>query len=148
MKKGTDYIGVGVGALIIKEGKLLIQKRGKKTNNQRGKWEIPGGGVEWGETFKDALKREVKEEIGVEIEVISQFGLWDEILVEEKQHWVAPTFICKIKKGTPKIMEPEKSEEIGWFTLKEADKLDLSYITRKDIDLLIEKFPQGLPLDI
>ena len=63
MKKGVDYIGVGVGAAIFnREGKLFLTLRGKKAKNERGKWEIPGGGVEFGETFEQALKRELKEE--------------------------------------------------------------------------------------
>lgn len=46
MKKGIDYIGVAVGAMIFnEEGKLFLTKRGKKARNERGCWEIPGGGV-------------------------------------------------------------------------------------------------------
>ena len=63
MKKGTDYIGVGVGAAIFnEEGKLFITLRGEKAKNERGKWEIPGGGVEFGEKLEQALKREMMEE--------------------------------------------------------------------------------------
>lgn len=69
MKRGIDYIGVGVGAAIFNtEGKLFITLRGKEAKNERGKWEIPGGSVEFGETFQEAIKREIKEEVGVEVE--------------------------------------------------------------------------------
>lgn len=45
MKKGVDFIGVGVGAAIFnKDRKLLLGLRGKEAQNERGKWEIPGGG--------------------------------------------------------------------------------------------------------
>ncbi|MBD3279522.1 MAG: NUDIX domain-containing protein, partial [Candidatus Pacebacteria bacterium] len=61
-KAGKDHIGVGVGALIFNdEGHLLLTLRGEKAKNERGKWEIPGGAVEFGETIEQALKREMKE---------------------------------------------------------------------------------------
>ena len=144
MTKGIDYIGVGVGALIINdEGKCLIAKRGYKAKNERGLWEIPGGGVEFGETFREAIIREVREEIGIEIEVGVLLELCDHILPEEHQHWVSPTFFARIVSGTPQIMEPEKCDEIGWFTLDEAEKLPLSQVTQHDIHALRRRFPDG-----
>lgn len=141
MKKGVDYIGVGVGAVIFdKDGKLFIAKRGKKARNERDKWEIPGGSVEFGETFEQAIKREIKEELDIEIEVLELLGICDHIIPDEKQHWVSPTYICRIIKGKPKILEPEKCEEIGWFTLEEAEQLPLSIITKHDISLFKKKF--------
>ena len=145
MKKGIDYIGVGVGAAIFdKDGRLFITQRGEKAKNERGKWEIPGGGVEFGETFKQAIIREIKEEVGVEIKVVELLGICDHIIPDEKQHWVSPTYICTITKGTPKIVEPEKCAAIGWFTLEEAETLDLSIVTKYDITLLKKKYPQGV----
>lgn len=145
MQRGIDYIGVGVGAAIIKDGKLFITKRGKKAKNERGKWEIPGGSVEFGETFKKAITREVKEEYGIEIEILELLGICDHIIADENQHWVSPTYICKIKKGKPRILEPEKCDEIGWFSMKDANKLSLSIVTKYDLGLLKKKFPQGIP---
>lgn len=140
MRKGIDYIGVGVGAAIFNdEGKILLSLRGKEAKNEKGKWEIPGGSVEFGETFKKALKREIKEEIGVEIEIIKLLYICDHIIPEEHQHWVSPTFVCKITKGTPKVLEPKKCEKIGWFSIQEAQKLPLSIITKHDIYLLKNK---------
>lgn len=144
MKSGIDYIGVGVGAVLVNDkGEIFITKRGQKAKNEKGKWEIPGGSVEFGETLEKALKREMREEVGVEIKLIELLGVYDHIISDEKQHWVSPTFMCKIIKGTPKILEPEKCEVIGWFTLENAQKLDLSLITKHDVKLLIKKFPDG-----
>jgi len=146
MQKGIDYIGVGVGAAILNnEGQLFIALRGKEAKNERGKWEIPGGAVEFGETFEEALQREVMEEIGVKINIIELLGIANHIIPDENQHWVAPTYICTIKKGIPEIREPHKCEAIGWFTLEEAAKLPLSVVTKDDIVLLKKKFPNGLP---
>lgn len=148
MKRGVDYIGVGVGAAIFDQnGRLFITKRGKKAKNERGKWEIPGGSVEYGETLEQALKREILEECGVEIEVLDLLGLCDHIIPEDHQHWVSPTFICKITKGTPTIIEPEKCDKIGWFTIEEAEKLPLSIITKHNINQLKNKYPAGYKLN-
>lgn len=69
--KGKDFIGVGSGAIIFNdEGKVFIAKRGKGARNEHGKWDFPGGSVEFGEKCEDAVKREIKEEYDFEIEVI------------------------------------------------------------------------------
>lgn len=134
---GKDTVGVGVGALIFNdEGKLLLSLRGKKAKNEVGKWEIPGGAINFGETLEAGLKREVKEELDLDIEVEEMLQLCDHIIADEHQHWVSPTYICRVKKGTPRIMEPEKCEKIGWFSLEEAAKLPLSIVTKKDIEAL------------
>lgn len=137
---GTDVIGVGVGALIFnQENKLLLALRGPKAKNEVGKWEIPGGSVEYGERIKEGLQREIKEELGIEIEVGEMLQLCDHIIAEEQQHWVSPTYLCTVISGTPTIMEPEKCAEIGWFSLEEASKLPLSQVTAEDIRVLAKQ---------
>ena len=70
MKRGVDYIGVGVGAVIVdSQGRLFLARRGPKAKNERGLWEFPGGSVEFGERLAEALQREMKEEYGIEIAV-------------------------------------------------------------------------------
>jgi 8-oxo-dGTP diphosphatase len=116
MQRGIDYIGVGVGAIIVDdEGRLFAALRGPQARNERGKWEFPGGGVEFGEKLADALKREMFEEYGVKIDVRELLDVVDHILPEEGQHWVSPTFICRIIEGVPEIKESEKCREIRWF---------------------------------
>ncbi|MEA2056561.1 MAG: NUDIX domain-containing protein [Patescibacteria group bacterium] len=134
---GVDYIGVGVGALIFNsQSQLLLTKRGSAAKNEVGKWEIPGGQVEFNETLQQALKREIKEELGIKIEIIRLLHVVNHIIPQEKQHWVSPTFICRIKTGTPQILEPKKCEKIDWFNLEEVNHLDLSIATKKDINYL------------
>ena len=125
MKKGIDYIGVGVGAIIVnKKGELFLAKRGREARNESGKWEFPGGGVEFGDTLKDTLKREMREEYGIEIEPGKLLDVCDHIISAEHQHWVSPSFICSLTKGEPKILEPHKCEEIGWFSVEEIKTMD------------------------
>lgn len=146
MHRGIDYIGVGVGAAIFNnDGRLFLTLRGKKAKNERGKWEIPGGGVEFGETLEDAIIREIKEEHKIDIKVIELLDVCSHIIPDEHQHWVSPTYICKITKGEPIILEPEKCDAIGWFTREETVKLPLSIVTKYDLVQLAKKHPNGFP---
>ncbi len=137
VRVGTDCIGVGVGALILnEENKVFLALRSQKAKNERGTWEIPGGAVEFNETLEVAIQREVMEEFGVTISIIKRFNLVDHILPEEEQHWVAQTFLCRIVAGVPTNREPEKCDQIGWFSLAEAEELPLSQVTQDDIIIL------------
>jgi 8-oxo-dGTP diphosphatase len=134
MKRGTDYIGVGVGALIVAEdGRVFLAQRGPLAKNERGLWEFPGGSVEFGERLADALKREIHEEYGVEIEVGSLLDVVDHILPAENQHWVSPSYLCRILTGDPVIREPGKCSAIGWFEPQHAPA-NLTMITRQNLD--------------
>jgi len=133
--RGIDYIGVSVGVMIFNDKKqIFLAQRGPKAKNERGCWENPGGSVEFGEKLVDAVKREVMEEYGAEIEVLKQFPAEDHLIPSENQHWVATTFLARFKDGSePKIMEPEKCSAIGWFDLDNLPS-PLSIITQLDLD--------------
>lgn len=133
MKRGVDYIGVGVGALIVDgQGRLFLAQRGPQAQNERGLWELPGGSVEFGETLADALRREIHEEFGIGIAVGELLDVVDHLLPEEGQHWVSPTFLCTMLAGEPVIQEPEKCSAIGWF-YPHALPTPLTQITQKNI---------------
>jgi 8-oxo-dGTP diphosphatase len=135
MRRGVDYIGVGVGAIIVDdEGRLFLAKRGPKAQNERGLWEFPGGAVEFGETLRDALAREIREEYGITIMVGDLLTVTAHILPDERQHWVSPSYICRVAAGTPTILEPEKCSEIGWFA-PDAVPDALTQVTRHDLAL-------------
>lgn len=149
MKRGKDYIGVAVGVAVFNdEGKLFITKRGQGASNDRGKWEIPGGAIEFGETREEAVKREIKEENDINVAIAEEFHTTDHLLKEEGQHWITTTFICRHTGGEPKRMEPEKCEALGWFTIEEAEKLDLSDITKYDLAAIKKKYPKGYRIAI
>ncbi len=139
MKRGVDYIGVGVGAILINDqGQLFLSQRGPLARNERGLWEFPGGSVEFGEKLADALKREIQEEFGVPIEVGALLDISDHILPDESQHWVSPTFLCRIISGTPSIQEPGKCSQIGWFDLAHLPE-NLTVISRENLDHYLQK---------
>ena len=137
MKKGIDYIGVGSGAIIFNsEGKVFLAKRGREARNESGKWEFPGGGVEFGERLEDALVREIREEYGFAIEVDTLLDVVNHIIPSEKQHWVSPTFLCRYQGGSPRILEPHKCDEIGWFAVEEIPEDELSAASTQSLKSL------------
>jgi 8-oxo-dGTP diphosphatase len=118
LKPGKDYIGVGGGVLILDDqDRTLLIKRAGDVKNEAGWWSKPGGTIDYGEKVIDAMKREIKEELDIEIEINGYLLHTDHVIKEDNQHWVAFNYIAKIESGKPKNMEPHKCDEISWFTL-------------------------------
>lgn len=105
---------VGIGIIIIKDNTILLGKR--KNIHGDGCWSIPGGHLEFGETFKQCARREALEETGLEITNIVQGPTTNDIFVPENKHYVSIFMIGQYQSGEPQIMEPEKNEMWGWFT--------------------------------
>lgn len=107
---------VGLGVYILNEkNQILLMKRA--SDHGHGTWCPPGGHVEFGESFFDCAKREAKEESDLDILETEIIGTTNDIHLDEQKHYV--TLHVKALKwaGTPKIMEPDKCVEIGWFDL-------------------------------
>jgi 8-oxo-dGTP diphosphatase len=68
---------VGVGVVVVRDGSVLLIRRGQPPN--QGQWSIPGGRQEWGETVREAALREVREETGLEVELVDLIGVFDGI---------------------------------------------------------------------
>lgn len=137
--KGKDYIGVGCGAVIINDkNQVLLMLRTEKARNNPFYWSIPGGGVDFFESFEDCLKRELKEELDVEIEVVKLLCVCNHIIESESQHWVAPQFLCKIINGEIKNMEPDKCSEIKWFDLDNMPE-KITSNTKEGVDIIKSK---------
>lgn len=140
---GFDVIGVGVGAMIFNDqGEVFLAQRGPQAKNERGTWEFPGGGVEFGEKLIDAIQREIHEEYGMVIAVEALLGVDDHILPDEGQHWVSPTYIARHVSGQPRILEPGKCAAIGWFSL-DALPSPLSVITQANVETYRRRQPGG-----
>ncbi len=134
MIKGKDYPGIGIGVILTNEqGNILLMRRGDAARHQRGMWDLPGGGVKLKETLLQAVHREMREELGVDVTIIAQYPARDDILSEEGHHWVTSTFVGFIKVGqVPRIMEPEKCTEIGWFSIRNLPE-PLTPITQHEL---------------
>jgi len=119
---------VGVGALILNQGKILLVKRGVEPG--KGKWSIPGGAVELGEGVREATIREAKEESGLDVEIIDNrpIDAVDSMSISEdrrlKYHYVLLQWYTRPIGGTLKpgsdVLEAE------WVPLKEVEKYDLT----------------------
>ncbi len=134
IRKGKNFIGVGCGALIVNnKNETLLMKRGKGSRNEEGVWSEPGGAVDFGEKIQDAIKREIKEELDIEVEICDFLAVIDHIILEENQHWVTTSYLAKIIKGEPKNLEPHKCSEIRWFSL-DNPPASLNQPTKEAID--------------
>jgi 8-oxo-dGTP diphosphatase len=93
---------VGVGAVIVHEGRVLLVQRG--TEPARGRWSIPGGLIEVGEQLSEAVIREVREETGLQVEPVELIELLDRIHREGdrvRYHYVIADYLCRVIGGTP-----------------------------------------------
>ncbi len=115
---------VAISALIKSEtgDKFLILKRNKKEIAFPGKWSFPGGKAEKGETIMDVLKREVFEEVGLEIEGYKQF-IKDYTFIRPDGHNVMG-FSFMVKAKSDKVKISNEFEDYKWITPEELDNFD------------------------
>jgi 8-oxo-dGTP diphosphatase len=106
--------GVGCGAAILRDGRILLVKRLKAP--EAGHWSLPGGKVDFLERVEDAIRREILEEIGVEIALERPLVLIEMIGIDD-QHWVSPVYLARLVAGEPENREPEKLAAVAWFPL-------------------------------
>jgi len=114
-----NIVKVGVGVMVRNEkGEVLMGRRGPEAKNEKGKWNFPGGELEFGETVFGCGVRETMEEFGIEVRPLRLLKVIDHIIPDEGQHWVNPIIEAKLVKGEPKIMEPHKIDDMGWFAME------------------------------
>lgn len=115
--------GVGIGIMIIKDGRVLLGKRHddpKKADSAlhgEGTWTMPGGKMVFGESFEDAAFREVLEETGMKInkDKMRIVSITNDIVKDA--HFVTIGFLCEEFGGEPRVMEPDEIIEWKWFEL-------------------------------
>ncbi len=104
------YPRLGTGVVILnKHGQILF---GKRLNQPLG-WSIPGGHVEFGENLIDCAKREVMEEVGIEIENVEPLTFGENLLLDQDYHSVSIFLFSTIKDGEI-IGNPEPHKCGGW----------------------------------
>lgn len=101
---------------------------------------ISDGGVKFGVTLQNAIIRETKEEFDIEIADVEFLMVFDHILPEEKQHWVALSYISKLVSGNTKINDPEKCLNFKWVKLSEIRSETLSIKSQSIYQKFIEKY--------
>jgi 8-oxo-dGTP diphosphatase len=108
---------VVTAALIIEQGKILVTQR-KKGSSRALLWEFPGGKVKEGEEPREALRRELAEELEVEVEVGMIF---DAVFYSYPEYPVLLLiYRCRVEKGPPR---PIACQDLRWVTLRELEKL-------------------------
>ena len=98
-----EIISVGVGAVVFRGDDVLLIKRGKPPF--KGQWSIPGGGLHHGERVADAVRREVREETGLDIEIIGLLDVFDALPDgadgDFKCHTVIIDYVAECASGEP-----------------------------------------------
>jgi ADP-ribose pyrophosphatase len=117
---------VGAGALIVRDGELLLVKRGAQPGF--GKWSVPGGLVEIGERVQDAMVREVKEEVGFDVEAVKLTDVADTITIDGngrvQYHFVVVNFVARIIGG--ELKTATDILEAKWVPVGEVDRVNLT----------------------
>lgn len=109
-----NQIKVGVGVMVVKDGKILMGKRLAK--HAGGEYATPGGHLEHGESFFDCARREVAEECGLEIKNI-RFLFVTNLLAYLPKHYVHINLVAEWAGGEPQVLEPEKCESWDWYDM-------------------------------
>ncbi|MGC9118402.1 MAG: NUDIX hydrolase [Thermoproteus sp.] len=121
---------VGVGAVVFKDGRILLIRRGAPPG--RGKWSIPGGLIELGESPEEAVSRELFEETGLRGAVKGLFGVYQYVERDEvgriRYHYILLDYVVDAEEGTPR--PSTDAEDARFFALSDALRLDLTETTR------------------
>jgi 8-oxo-dGTP diphosphatase len=117
---------VGVGAVIVRDGKVLIVRRG--TEPLKGQWSIPGGLLELGETLRQGAAREALEETGLTVEPGEVLEVLDRIITDPdgrtRYHYVLIDFLCRVLSG--EACAGGDAEAVQWVTAEELPGFTIS----------------------
>ena len=117
---------VGVGAVVLHRGRVLLVRRGGQPSS--GKWSLPGGLVELGETTAEAVRREIHEECGIEITVVGVAGVVDRVTRDAdgrvRYHYVLVDYLAW--PGSEAIVAGTDAAECRWVEIEGIGELDVT----------------------
>jgi 8-oxo-dGTP diphosphatase len=117
---------VGVGALIFDGPRILMAQRGKQP--LLGWWSLPGGALETGELLADAVKREVLEETGLEIEPLGVVEIFERIMRDDagapEYHYVLIDYICRVTGGA--LQAGDDVSRVEWTRRRDLASLQIT----------------------
>lgn len=132
---------IAMKAVIVNNGKILLLREAATYGDgtQRGRYHMPGGRIEPGENFEDALRREVKEETGLEIviEYPLYVGEWRPVIRGVPHQIVATFFVCTMKAG--EIVLSTEHDDYQWVNPKDYRKFDVMDPEDKVLDRYVER---------
>ena len=110
-----NKIGLAGAIILDKQNKILLIHRNTKDLKQ---WELPGGKIEPGELPKQAVIRELKEELNIDVKIVKymNFKEFEDDGVILKYHW----YLCEIETGVPELVEL-KFNDMKYFSKKELE---------------------------
>jgi len=136
---------VGVGALIFDRGRILMAQRGK--DPLKGWWSLPGGALETGELLADAIRREVREETGLEIEPLRVFEIFERIMRDAggapEYHYVLIDYVCRVTGGT--LQPGDDVCRVEWTERAALADLQITEGTLGVIERAFESRPEPRP---
>jgi 8-oxo-dGTP diphosphatase len=139
-----DHPIVGVGAVIIKGEEVLLARRGKEPGY--GKWSIPGGAVNLGETLEEAIIREVREEVNLTIRVGGVVEVLERIFRDPEgkvqYHYVLVDFLCEYLSGEER--PSSDTLEVRWVPISEIPRHRLPGKTKRVIQKAFEIKQRGI----
>ncbi len=109
--------------LVEHEGKFLLAKRNKK--NCYGSWVIPGGGVNFGETTKEAALREIKEETNIDVDIYKFIGYKEVINVPGNYHSITFYYLANPKHTNINVSDCIDVSQAKFFSIDEIKKLNI-----------------------
>ena len=121
MSEEKKRVGAGVGVILIRGNKILLGKRHPDPDKadsafrSAGEWSLPGGKMDWGETFETVAAREVKEETGITIKDPKVICVCN--CKNKHAHYMTVGLLATKFKGEAKVMEPDEMIEWKWFSL-------------------------------
>ncbi len=131
MREYPDHPRVAVGAIVIKDNRVLLVKRSQPPGE--GLWAIPGGGVELGETLQQAAEREIMEETGLTIQAKDPVYTFEVIEPDDagrpRFHYVIVDLMADYVKG--EVNPSDDASEARWVTPQELEHLPVSEATRE-----------------
>lgn len=122
----------GIAVIVVNENdEVLLMQRGPNARTETGFWENPGGEIELDENPVDAAIREVREELGVDVEITKHLFSEESSPNMKGVIWSIDVFEGKVSQE-PKIQEPDKCSAIAWFTKSRLSSVPLTSYTRPD----------------
>jgi 8-oxo-dGTP diphosphatase len=106
-------VTVRVSGFLVRDGALLLVAHKK---NGEIYWLLPGGGVEFGESMEQALVREFREELGIDIDVGGPLFMCDSIDPRGKRHILNVSFRCAYRSGEYRLGDDRRLHDFGFFT--------------------------------
>jgi 8-oxo-dGTP diphosphatase len=123
---------VGVGGVVIHRQRALLIRRGCEP--LKGQWSIPGGMLELGEELAEGVRRELKEETGLDIEPLEMIAVFDRITHEGKRvkyHYVIVDYVCRLKGG--ELKSASDVTDARWVRREEMPEYHLTEMATKVI---------------